>query len=311
MEMGYKQFSYASFLPAGTPAEPEKAGEIAVFTTNGMDSSHFASPLLDKFCCEVSTLGHSCTLHRIQPDQLKSLRLPDSFSKERTSGILCLEMLDPGYSNLLCSLGIPVLFVDSSVDGFSRYVMSDYIITESQSCIYQFVKEMIRRGKPRIGFIGEYLHSMYFCERYLSFRNAMHLCGQPIPEDFCILGNKEHEGPDVPSSEEYLEYLLTEIPKRKELPDVFLCANDFVAIAVLRAFKKLGISVPQDVYLCGFDDSAESRVLTPTLTTVHTHSQIMAVTAAQLLLSRIKMPSLDYRIVHTQTDLIYRESTGD
>jgi LacI family transcriptional regulator len=153
---------------------------------------------------------------------------------------------------------------------------------------------------------------MYFCERYMSFRNAMYLCGQPVSEDFCILGNKEHdESGGAPSPEEYVEYLLEEIPKSRKLPDVFLCANDFVAIAVLRAFKKLGISVPQDVYLCGFDDSAESRVLTPTLTTVHTHSQIMAVTAAQLLLSRIKMPSLDYRIVHTQTDLIYRESTGD
>jgi len=49
--------------------------------------------------------------------------------------------------------------------------------------------------------------------------------------------------------------------------------------------------------------------MTPSLTTVHIHTQIMAVTAMQLLLSRIEQPSLDYRTVHTETELIYRDST--
>ena len=62
--------------------------------------------------------------------------------------------------------------------------------------------------------------------------------------------------------------------------------------------------------LCGFDDCAESRVSHPPLTTVHIHTRVMAFAAVQLLVSRIKEPSLDYRIVHTQTDLIHRDSTA-
>jgi LacI family transcriptional regulator len=311
MEMGYKHFSYASFSAPVTPDEPKEKGEIAVFTTKGMDSSHFASPLLDKFYCEITQLGYSCTLYRIFPDALRSLTLPASFSKERTAGILCLEMLDTNYSKMLCCLDIPVLFSDSSVDGFTQYVRSDYIITDNQTCIYQFINEMIQRGKTKIGFIGEYRHSLFFCERYLSFRNSMFMLGLPIRDDFCILGNKELKSEDTSPHENYSEYLIEELQKMKELPEVFLCANDFVAIDALQAFKKLGIKVPKDVYLCGFDDTSESRVVTPTLTTIHTHSQIMAITAAELLLSRIEMPSLNYRIVHTETSLIYRESTED
>ena len=49
----------------------------------------------------------------------------------------------------------------------------------------------------------------------------------------------------------------------------------------------------------------------PTLTTIHIHTQIMAYEAVHLLMSRMKESSLDYRIVHTQTDLIYRASTKD
>ena len=61
--------------------------------------------------------------------------------------------------------------------------------------------------------------------------------------------------------------------------------------------------------ILGFDDAPESRISRPMLSTVHIHTQIMAFTAVQLLLSRMKEPSLDYRVVHTETDLIYRDST--
>ena len=95
------------------------------------------------------------------------------------------------------------------------------------------------------------------------------------------------------------------------MPEVFICANDFIAMDTLMVFKKLGISVPKDVYLCGFDDSPESKVLSPSLTTVHIHSQIMGFSAVHLLISRIKEPSLNFRTIHTETSLIYRESTND
>ena len=49
----------------------------------------------------------------------------------------------------------------------------------------------------------------------------------------------------------------------------------------------------------------------PTLTTVHIHTQIIAFSAVHLLISRIRQPSLDYRTIHTETNLIYRESTGN
>ena len=84
-----------------------------------------------------------------------------------------------------------------------------------------------------------------------------------------------------------------------------------MALDALAALKKLGLSVPEDIWLCGFDDSPESKVVTPSLTTVHIHSQIMGFSATHLLLSRIKEPSLNFRTLHTETSLIYRESTGD
>ena len=78
---------------------------------------------------------------------------------------------------------------------------------------------------------------------------------------------------------------------------------------VKQSLRKLGKSVPEDVLMCGFDDAPESRIMTPTLTTVHNHTQIMAFTAIHLLMTRMKEPTLDYRTVYTATELIYRDST--
>ena len=69
------------------------------------------------------------------------------------------------------------------------------------------------------------------------------------------------------------------------------------------------MSVPEDVLILGFDNSPESRYFRPALSTVHIHTQVMAFTAMQLLISRKHEPSLDARIVHTETELILREST--
>ena len=166
---------------------------------------------------------------------------------------------------------------------------------------------MVRRGKTRIGFIGEYRHCYSFFERYMAYRDSMYLMGLPCRDEYCIIKNKE--GIRNPSSSHYQEYLTECIQKLEQLPDVFICANDFVALDTMHALKKLGYSVPGDVYLCGFDDSPESKVVTPSLTTIHIHSQIMGFSAVHLLMSRINEPSLNYRTVHTETSLIYREST--
>ena len=123
------------------------------------------------------------------------------------------------------------------------------------------------------------------------------------------MGNNEADRKS--GSEEYQDYLMLRIREMEELPEVFICANDFVALDVLQVLKKMGKQVPQDIWLCGFDDSPESKIISPSLTTIQIHSQIMGLSAVQLLVSRIKEPSLNTRMVHTETSLVYRESTMD
>jgi LacI family transcriptional regulator len=264
--------------------------------------------MLDKLQGEISQLGYSLTMHRIRSSEFEDRVLPKSFNKEKTSGILCIELFDYDYAQMVCSLGIPTLFADTPVL-MGRALNADKLYMDNTSAIYEFVGKMASIGKTRIGFIGEYTHCQSFFERYMAFRNAMYVSGIPINENYCIIKNKE--GVKYPSFDDYKSYLEGELRKLDSLPDVFICVNDFIAIDTLQAFRKLNISVPDDVYLCGFDDSPESKVITPPLTSIHIHSQIMGFSAAHLLLSRIQEPDLDYRTIYANTDLVYRESTGN
>ncbi|HBA47422.1 MAG TPA: LacI family transcriptional regulator [Lachnospiraceae bacterium] len=311
-EMGYKQFSYlnmTSFSKAEQRSARVSMGEVVLFTTGFIGDLHFSSTMLDKFQNEISQLGYSFTMHRIREEEIEALSLPASYDRERTVGILCIEMFDKDYCAMLCGQDVPVLFVDSPVFGCREPWKADYLYMDNQSGIHSFVAEMARRGKKRIGFIGEYMHCQSFYERFMGYRNAMYLSGLPCREEDCILGNKE--GVRKPDSTVYQEYLAECLGVMKSLPDVFICVNDFAAIDVLAVTRRMGISVPGDVWLCGFDDSPESRLITPSLTTVRIHSQIMGLSAVQLLVSRIKEPTLNVRKVYTETTLIYRESTGD
>ena len=96
----------------------------------------------------------------------------------------------------------------------------------------------------------------------------------------------------------------------KELPEMFICANDFVALDLLYGLRKIGVECPKDIKLFGFDDSPESKIMTPSLSTSHIHSQIIGYSAANLVISRIEQPNLNYRTTYTETDLIYRDSTS-
>jgi LacI family transcriptional regulator len=125
---------------------------------------------------------------------------------------------------------------------------------------------------------------------------AMLMAGVPVDERYIFCSNR---------AEEFIET----IAGLEELPDVFICANDFVAIDAMQLLAQRDRKLLKKIRFLGFDDSHESRIFYPALSTVHIHSQAMAFSALHLLVSRIEEPSIDYRTIYVSTDLVLREST--
>ena len=300
MEMGYKQFAYVNTLmstqqpSAIDPLSPILTGatSVAIFSANFLGGSHFASLMLDSFQNQLAQIGLTVSMHRVNMKHVAERQLPPTFHAENTTAVICFEMFDRDYCDMLCQLDMPILFVDGPAQTDGYRLQADMLSMENRSGVTRLVTKAIAAGRKRIGFLGNYVHCNSFFERYAAFRLAMMLQGQPVEEKFCIVEDWQ-----------------TDFDELDELPDLFICANDFVALDALRMLRRKGYEVPRDVWLAGFDDSGESRACTPALTTVHIHTQIMAVCAVDLLRSRMGEPSLDYRTVYTETNLIIRDST--
>lgn len=301
VEMGYKHFAYMPTLPV----QP-KAGEIheiALMTCSMPTGSHFGAHMLNTFQEKISSQGCRLSIYMIRENDIESLSLPNGFNAESTDGIICIEMFDQSYSQLISNLDLPTLFVDTGANPSSYSLDADLLYMENHDSIYQLVCRIIEHGKKNIGFAGDIYHCQSFYERWKGYRDALEDSGIPFSPDNCFTESGKHPYSDT----KWLSKKLSALP---QLPEVFICANDFIAIDIMKALKALGISVPDDIWLCGFDNSMESRIIEPHLTTVHIPSSAMGYIAADLLLSRIDDPGIPYRTMHVKTVVKYRSSTN-
>lgn len=91
--------------------------------------------------------------------------------------------------------------------------------------------------------------------------------------------------------------------------ELIVCANDTIAIGVIGALRTLGLSVPQDVGVVGFDDIPWSVLVDPPLTTIRQPLQTIGAEAVALLISRIERPEAPLKRVQVDVEFVARGST--
>jgi DNA-binding LacI/PurR family transcriptional regulator len=96
---------------------------------------------------------------------------------------------------------------------------------------------------------------------------------------------------------------------KRERPDAIACYNDRQAAHLLQTLAQLGVRVPQDVRVTGFDDVLCARLTIPPLTTMHQPCEAIGSTIVKLLVERIREPSLPVRTVLLDSPLVVRQST--
>lgn len=103
--------------------------------------------------------------------------------------------------------------------------------------------------------------------------------------------------------------LMKEILKQEALPDAVICANNHIAIGVMKALHEKQLRVPQDIGVITFDDYPFSQITDPMLTVVNIDVYDVGVQAGKLILNKIKKPNLQVQSYTTLPSLIVRGST--
>lgn len=92
-------------------------------------------------------------------------------------------------------------------------------------------------------------------------------------------------------------------------PDAFVCGTDAIAAKFKRTLEKVGLKVPKNVLLAGFDDVQIAALLSPPLTTVHQPCKEIGATAFKLLIERMEHLAGEAREINLSAQLMVREST--
>lgn len=297
-EMGYRRVIYIS---EPSPAEKGEIKELALITQNMPYGSHFGTYALNTFQERMSKNNYRLSMFPVRDTEIASLSLPIGFNKEKTAGIICLELFDSEYIEMLNTLNIPLLFIDTAAGTDMTRINADFLLMENHLSVFILTDTLIQNGCRRFAFAGNPEHCRSFSERYQGFIHALS-ANKLEPYTSQFIGRTVFS--DVNTLEEIVKQTL-------QLPEVFVCANDFVAINLIRTLKKCGVNIPDDVRVTGFDNSTVSRIIEPHLTTIDIPSSKMGYIAADMLLSRINEPDMPYRITHVRTTLKFRASTGE
>lgn len=194
--------------------------------------------------------------------------------------------------------GLPFVIVDP-VDTESRSMVS--VGSSNWAGARTATEHLIALGHERIAWIGGPEASAAARDRVYGYQAALDAAGLTIDPTlvrsarFAVDAGREHAR----------ELLGLERP-----PTAIMAADDEIAFGVLSTAHDLGIRVPDQLSVTGFDDTPQAAWTTPPLTTVHQHLEGMGAMAVQTILAMAGGGRPSSRHVELATSLTVRESTG-
>ncbi|MGQ9889626.1 MAG: GntR family transcriptional regulator [Aggregatilineales bacterium] len=186
--------------------------------------------------------------------------------------------------SLLASLaqaGIPLVLIDR----YLRGAATDYVMTDHFGGAVRGVHYLFEQGHRRVGFVSWLSPAVSMEHRYLGYAQA--LAERDVPLDDRLVCRVE----GYPA----FDYArLTEYLSGPDRPTAVFAGNDQIAIALYRAATSVGLSIPDDLSVLGFDNLDVSAHLEPPLTTLAQSFTQIGQTAADLLLRRLRGAASDY-----------------
>jgi LacI family transcriptional regulator len=193
-------------------------------------------------------------------------------------------------------IGVPIVLVDS----YAPSLPFDGVVIDNTPAARIAVEYLIKQGHTKIGLIGWNDESPPSVrERKAGYCQALQEHG--IEHKFI-----QPSGLNRENGSDALQQLLGRHP---EVTAVFAC-NDASALGVLSGAREMGLVVPRDLSVVGFDNIAMASQIVPSLTTVHVHKTWMGVLGVRRLLERAQDPGQPKVTITLSTELVVRESVG-
>ena len=264
-ELGYRLNATARNLSIGRAAA---IGVVVPFLT--------APSVIERVRGVVERLGpdgHDLLLFDVEAPQQRANTMRNLARRDRVAGLIVISLPVHGYEiDAFERDGLPAVLVDVAHPRLPRVVIDNVQGGELAAA------HLLARGHGRIGFIGDHPTNEYGFtsseDRRLGFRAVLGNAGvEPV----------ERCGPHGRDEAEALAEALLRLP---DPPSAIFAASDLQAIGVLKAAERLGLRVPEDLAVIGFDDVDLAEIVG--LTTIRQPLREGGALAADLLLAAIE-----------------------
>jgi LacI family transcriptional regulator len=200
-------------------------------------------------------------------------------------------------SESLKHVGIPIISLDRDIVGLP---VQGKITVENVEGAFEAVSYLIKRGYSKIIHLTGPETSTPTKQRIEGYKKAMDAHHLPY-DDSCIIEGDYTSASGYATMEKAIRSGLTF--------DAVFCGNDLIAIGCIKALKKHGLKILEEVGVVGFDDIYLARMMDPELTTVSQPKYLMGYKAVELLLEVMGENKEGRREEILKTTLVVRETT--
>lgn len=247
--------------------------------------------------------GHTATgtMHK----DMESEQLCQQYIDQQVSGVFFAplefgprrDLVNRRILKALKTARIPVVLLDRCVLEFPARCEHDIVGLDNRRAGYMMAEHLIQAGATRIGFFAREGSAETVDDRIAGCREALFAHGMALPTSRVVRA----EPSDTTAIATALE---------RERFDALLCANDYTAARLMRSLHTLGVRVPRDLRIAGFDDVNYAELLPVPLTTLHQPCLQIGAAAVATMLDRIANPMLPPRSILLSGHVVVRQSCG-
>ena len=226
-------------------------------------------------------------------------KLPPFIQDNMVDGFLMVgAFLDETISTILEEWTVPIVLVD----GYSDTDRYDMVISDNFGASYQAVEYLIGKGHRHIAMIGGEP------DCYPSLRDRRNGYTRAIKDNG--LGNHLYYANfNITKSRGEVE--VSELLKNNPQITALFAINDNVAVSAIQIIQTMGLRVPENISVVGFDDTVLATTVTPKLTTMQVDTIAMGQGAAHLVSLRMHRPDAKRVTLVVHPQLVERESVAE
>lgn len=242
-----------------------------------------------------------CIENKIFTDRYFMENISELYENNDLDGLVCIGKFSLEMAEKLADHSANIIFIDSSPDS-KRY---SSIVNDLKSGTYEIVNYLKEMGHKHIGFIGgrEYLDTgdtVHIDVRESTFRKI-------IEEDKEIKTNEQDIFINRFNHQTGYDSMMAAF-KNKDMPSVFICESDTIAMGALSALGELDAQLSKKVSIISYNNIKSAEYMNPPLTTLSLNTKYMGELAGNLLIHMIDSKYSTPVEIKCATKLMIRES---